>query len=568
MEFQWFAPIPNDENEIDASAFFLDPVNVNEAIRTNSVPMPTNDGNNDIVQFLFQSPQSFPAVRPIVQQQEQDITAADMFNPTFSSDSSSGGLEETNLDTFPITNTTTETVSSDSSASVQENTAIQQWVTSVIAPVSRTQPQNKATMRRPIGRKNREPIFVTESPQNIYKKKRSKNIREEDKENPPSTGPLSSSSYDDDETDDIGEGVYSTNLKQMSSKERRQLRNKISAQYLGQLEARIEELEEENKQLRKTNEEIMLKLQHWEQTSNTAAVTPPTSSDGHLPEPVSIMPFDLDNLYDMEFFDVGANTYHLSHATIPDWNFVSLLTEASKDVAESQLLRLYPLFAPAIMSIVLQHTFKLHYEAYLMNLFPYNHTSMVVRRKSKSKSNLLDLLNPEDFAAAVGDTTPAGTAEEKGASSTDPCQAVNETGHGSASASYDTTEDEDEMSKEELCELLLTKCYKYYTFMRLRGLSHDEIIARCEVCIREKRQRERQKALHINTPSHRLRSMAAFCSVAGSLLRHPDRMPQVWKVMKNNSAINPQAQIAGPQPAVCRIASFRQPLRALRISRH
>lgn len=70
----------------------------------------------------------------------------------------------------------------------------------------------------------REPIFVTESPQNAYKKKNKKNRT---KSSPSST--TSSLSNEEDEGGDSDDHDESNQMKQLTSKERRQLRNKISA---------------------------------------------------------------------------------------------------------------------------------------------------------------------------------------------------------------------------------------------------------------------------------------------------------------------------------------------------
>lgn len=69
-------------------------------------------------------------------------------------------------------------------------------------------PEEPAPPRRTI-RKHKEPIFVTEVPQNAYKKKRNKGL----------------SSSEEDEA----AGADATNKAKMTAKERRQLRNKISA---------------------------------------------------------------------------------------------------------------------------------------------------------------------------------------------------------------------------------------------------------------------------------------------------------------------------------------------------
>jgi nitrous oxide reductase len=85
-------------------------------------------------------------------------------------------------------------------------------------------PTKKSTA--PKKTKFKEPIFVTESPQNAYKKKKK----------PSNNNASQSHSSGEDNSDDdmlldeeLGASTSSSKLKQMTSKERRQLRNKISA---------------------------------------------------------------------------------------------------------------------------------------------------------------------------------------------------------------------------------------------------------------------------------------------------------------------------------------------------
>lgn len=91
-------------------------------------------------------------------------------------------------------------------------------------------PMNTPTKKSTVPKKTKfkEPIFVTESPQNAYKKKKKSN-------NSNSTSQSSHSSGEDNSDDDmnldeeLAASSSPSKLKQMTSKERRQLRNKISA---------------------------------------------------------------------------------------------------------------------------------------------------------------------------------------------------------------------------------------------------------------------------------------------------------------------------------------------------
>lgn len=91
-------------------------------------------------------------------------------------------------------------------------------------------PMNAPTKKSTVPKKAKfkEPIFVTESPQNAYKKKKKLN-------NSNNTSQSSHSSGEDNSDDDmnldeeLAASSSPSKLKQMTSKERRQLRNKISA---------------------------------------------------------------------------------------------------------------------------------------------------------------------------------------------------------------------------------------------------------------------------------------------------------------------------------------------------
>lgn len=109
---------------------------------------------------------------------------------------------------FP-SNSSTSSSSSSSSSSNHSQTAHtpESYAEDTIPPVFDIRTTEEPTNPRRTVRKHREPIFVTEVPQNAYKKKRTKGL---------------SSSEED-------EGLGATNKAKMTAKERRQLRNKISA---------------------------------------------------------------------------------------------------------------------------------------------------------------------------------------------------------------------------------------------------------------------------------------------------------------------------------------------------
>lgn len=88
--------------------------------------------------------------------------------------------------------------------------------------------------------------------------------------------------------------------------------------------------------------------------SNVVAVTTSSDESSGVPSPPNLFVNFPDN---WDFVLPNNNTF-LSHALVPNWNFNHILRkETSSTVAQSpNLLQQYPLLAPALMSIVLQHT--------------------------------------------------------------------------------------------------------------------------------------------------------------------------------------------------------------------
>jgi hypothetical protein len=85
------------------------------------------------------------------------------------------------------------------------------------------------------------------------------------------------------------------------------------------------------------------------ETSPTTVVSPPPFSSGTNTAPSSN--------WDLVYPPSDTNIY-LAHASIPDWDLTSLFEKPKPTPAGSsrELIRNYPLLAPALMSIVLRHT--------------------------------------------------------------------------------------------------------------------------------------------------------------------------------------------------------------------
>ncbi|KAG0166173.1 hypothetical protein DFQ28_007640 [Apophysomyces sp. BC1034] len=176
------------------------------------------------------------------------------------------------------------------------------------------------------------------------------------------------------------EAISETELKLMTSKERRQLRNKISArnfrnrrkEYMTTLEEQVEKYKAENSQLKleikwvrstmermqKENDQLRLDLllcrEGIQSRQSTTPSFPCSSSDSSnlsssSPE-MSITPRD---------------TY-LAHATMPDWDVHRIVKETTA-LPTNNLLSRYPLLAPALMSIVLDHAVTMAADDLLAN---------------------------------------------------------------------------------------------------------------------------------------------------------------------------------------------------------
>jgi len=241
-----------------------------------------------------------------------------------------------------------------------------------------------------------------------------------DRSSPPANSPPNQ------DNDDIDWRPDQETLKKMTSKERRQLRNKISArnfrvrrkEYISTLEEQVrdgddrnKELQAKNRALQEENTKLKAEIKRLrtkygetyspEQSAESDAdtvppITPPSSnhSSGESPNSVattssSFSPLDRTNVLDLDFMDLYAsadatpNTFasFISQAVMPNWDVSTVLQGKPSDgtVAlananrnPANLLLDYPLLGPALMSIVVNHTFNMNYTAFSMGHFPYN----------------------------------------------------------------------------------------------------------------------------------------------------------------------------------------------------
>ncbi|KAG2193114.1 hypothetical protein INT46_003285 [Mucor plumbeus] len=427
-----------------------------------------------------------------------------------------------------------------------------------------SKPANKK-QNAPKKAKFKEPIFVTESPQS-YKKKSKANV-----------GNTSNHSSAEDNSDDdmmledelSSSNPNNSNLKQMTSKERRQLRNKISArnfrvrrkEYITQLEEKvadhektINDLKKENEKLRKVNQDIMKQLL-------VQPITPPSSSgdellsassssgsEGHN-SPDAQPPayqFQLNDLYDFNLFDQQAqhaqqqqqqqpqypNLFYLNHATMPDWDMTQVLSEKDKSITTEEyqrelsreLINDYPLLAPALMSIVLRHTLSLEYVTALAKEF-----------SDKVGADLVGSNHSESKYTDEDKKTLCGVDIDDLKSSFNSLNIEDK-----EDSEVDDTEEKTEFTDLDVIKIMLTKHFSIYIAYRARGFTFEEIIAKCRLCIESNgcSSKGKQKANSIKdtNKSNGMQTLQAYCRVAGNLLRHPHRMTHVSDVLKKEIA--------------------------------
>ncbi|KAI8887972.1 hypothetical protein K501DRAFT_330201 [Backusella circina FSU 941] len=237
--------------------------------------------------------------------------------------------------------------------------------------------------------------------------------------------------------------VSDSQLKSMSSKERRQLRNKISArnfrnrrkEYISTLEEEMNEHKAENQRLkaelkvaldtidklRKENDNLRLNvilgetvLPSEDQTAmenlpnsilptttststtfnNTTTISVcssnnfssnSSSNDSILSSPPNLWlePSNDWNFVLPNFSNTTVNNQpstYLSHALLPMWNFNQILSKEQTSAkvfpgGTNQLFYQYPLLAPALMSVVLNHTMTMSTEELLSNSHLYPDTT-------------------------------------------------------------------------------------------------------------------------------------------------------------------------------------------------
>lgn len=328
--------------------------------------------------------------------------------------------------------------------------------------------------------------------------------------------------------------------------------NSYVLEYITQLEEKVEEhektisgLKQENAKLRSANEELMKQLLNQPITPPSSSPdellssASPSGSEGHnSPEAGPPMfQFQLTDLYDFNLFDHQQqqpqqdimdvnNLFYLNHAVMPDWDIHQVLGEKGRPMTNDEhqrqvardLISTYPLLAPALMSIVLRHTLSLEYVTSLAREF--------------SESIGADLTeNTDSELPAYSDE---GYKEKKSLKTT-------------TTEPEDKVEDEEEfeeISEEATAQRMLNEFFPSYVFHRARGYSHEEVIRKCQQCFndpnskcnirRAKKEAKRKAKMEsaTSTSRNKLSTLQTYCRVAGTLLKNPQRMAHVNKVLK------------------------------------
>lgn len=291
----------------------------------------------------------------------------------------------------------------------------------------------------------------------------------------------------------------------------------------------IQKLQQENEELRKSNEELMKHVLFQpitpSSTSNhkpLSTMNPTSSSSGSEgnyspdapPAPASMF----DNLYDFNLFEnlqllqpqqpatfniQAPDLFYLNHATIPDWDISKVLSEKGEIIATEEeqqriskdLLTNYPLLAPALMSIILRHTLSMEIVA-----------SLAKDLKKEIHENYEDTLPTEEemerIKARINRLKIKDSEKEK-------------------------EEDMDELTMLHNC---LSNHYSHYALHRAIGNSHEEAFRKFKEC----QIAEREKAKNgDNNKGKSLQNIQLYSRVAGDLLRYPQRMSRMRHVLKS-----------------------------------
>ncbi|ORY98091.1 hypothetical protein BCR43DRAFT_563406 [Syncephalastrum racemosum] len=452
----------------------------------------------------------------------------------------------------------------------------------MISHESRPAPQERSTNANRKMR-SRQPIFVTENPQ--FKKGR-KGRKSQQVPAPSGSSSSSPPSNEDSADEDDLIDATSSQLKQMTSKERRQLRNKISArnfrvrrkEYIEQLEGQVQQKDEEiqslreaNKRLTEMNQQLEQELQQWRQRSspmtaaesNTSHYSPNglIQDSNMLTDSAANVPdiFPLLDMYDYGNFNHDS---HLAHAIMPDWDFFRVLDEKNMD-QDSQnkdavlkpydFMRNYPLMVPALMSLVVQHTFDLKLQELMADTL------------TSSSKGLTDLLTPQAWMSLVMDSSDTKTLCGDDDSEKFKLRGKVVTASGSSDGedgkkepgSHHRDGRDAQLEEDKEVKRFLRKHYVKYIACRVMGHSHEECINCARESLRSRRaQAPATKAAPAPSKTHTqckktksytktLSTMVNFYTIGKRMLRQPQDAAFLVPMLKMDRQVH--KFIRGPE---------------------
>lgn len=299
----------------------------------------------------------------------------------------------------------------------------------------------------------------------------------------------------------INDYIPESQLKAMTSKERRQLRNKISArnfrnrrkEYIGTLEDELNQQKAENSQLKlelkwvkakmdrlqKENDKLRVDLvlggivlptpqqSQQQQTSpylldsstiinstlNLTNSTSSSSDESNLSSPPNLFtdfPDNWDFVLPQQEQQPPQDTY-LSHAIVPNWNINQVLSKETSVVPanNSQLLfQQYPLLAPALMSIVLTHTMTMSTDEILATA-KLNSTSKPNNAMVPYSSDKTGLMTNKEAQAVWDILEPLTLLNDRNAKISAGAATVEE---GGKNEQADKSTDDKKPTKNKYCE--------------------------------------------------------------------------------------------------------------------
>ncbi|ORE08733.1 hypothetical protein BCV72DRAFT_303406 [Rhizopus microsporus var. microsporus] len=244
----------------------------------------------------------------------------------------------------------------------------------------------------------------------------------------------------------INSNITENQLKAMTSKERRQLRNKISArnfrnrrkEYIEGIEKELQQQKIENsqmkleikwlkskvEQLQAENDKLRIDIVVLNSLPAPSTLAPYSSSPDTEPSPM--LSNDNNNqsnaVDDWDFvlpdFPSSQPDTFISQAVVPSFNqvFLSKEQQQQQQVHSSDLIRQYPLLAPALMSIVLSHTMTMSTDQLLASAKLIPPSPLPSKKETEAVWNLLEpirIMNERNNRLAITDTENQKEEEEE-----------------------------------------------------------------------------------------------------------------------------------------------------------